>query len=127
LGRVARWWRLWRWHDTVTPERIARTRWRLFLRSAVPADISTDNRRLAAAAYELVEQRLRFELEIGGVRADEATDIDGRGQFVELLGFERLEETRRNARVLGDFGNAQTTAFPRRTQCVTYPRHRRLP
>lgn len=63
-------------------------------------------RHIQVSADEAVEQGLWFDPEIIRVGTKEAADIDRRGQFVELLGFQRLQEPRRDARILGDLVDA---------------------
>jgi hypothetical protein len=65
------------------------------------------------AANKVVQEGLRFDLEVARIRAKEPAYIDRSGQFIELLGLERLEEARRNARVPGDIINTQTSPLSR--------------
>jgi len=74
--------------------------------------------RARRATGQFGDERLGVELEEVGVGAEEAADIDGRGQFVEAFFFERLEEARRDAGLLGNLLNRDTAMDARVTETL---------
>ncbi len=69
-------------------------------------------------AGEFGDERLGVELEEVGVGTEKAADIHRRGQLVEAFVFERLEEARRDAGLLGNLLDGDTAMDARVTETL---------
>jgi hypothetical protein len=65
-----------------------------------------------------VDERLRVDPEVAGVRADEALGIDVAAQLIEALAFERLEIARPDSSRGGGFLDGPPLRFSRRAELL---------